>query len=204
MAAIVASHHAAELWQRRSEGSLQIPSMGMAAMMPSYDASATTTLPPTSRAYQPAHIDLTMPLFHPTGVGTTVPYHPGVYAFDYPQVNPYNMQQFSTVNYHQPLAHAATFPIAADPNASLSHARGARQPFPTAARSPSIKAEAPSPVQPSQLYHEPTAFDDAKEMTRDADGEIVFSTDVDTLMKAIQSKTQTSSRQQPAKVLVSN
>lgn len=177
----------------------------MSGLVPSYDQSSrTTTMPPTSRAFQTSHLDLTMPIFQSNAITTSVPYQSGAFAFDSLAVNPYNMQQAFNVNYPATLSHAATYPGSNDLQSGLPAVRETRNGFPMMERSPPVKAEANSPVQPNQIFNDPNYSEDYKQSSSgESDSGIIFSTDVDTLMKAIQAKSKPAQQrqQQPTKVL---
>lgn len=177
--------------------------MSMAGMMPSYDSPtkpATTSTNP--RAFQPGHLDLTMPLFPSPGVGSA-PFNPSVYGFDAMAVNPYNTQQPFNMTYPSAMGHSATYSGTTEISSSLVNPNEARDTFAVLNRSPTIKAEAHSPVHPSQIFAEPSFIEDCKGMSA-GETEPAFSTDVDTLMKAIQAKSKpTRSPEQVAKVLLS-
>ncbi|KAF2093963.1 hypothetical protein NA57DRAFT_47658 [Rhizodiscina lignyota] len=197
MAAIVAPQHPG-LWQRRSSGQMH---MGMSGYMP------TTTAPSNPRSYHPTHIDLTVPLFGNT-VQNQIPFQAGAYGFETLSINPYNVQHQVPVTYAPPsLSHSATFPGAIDLSSAVPHVREARNSISGIAhRSPSIKTEDSSPIQPSQLFNDHSIMDDYRSSnSSDSDnGLINFNTDVDVLMKAIQAKThstppKTQQQQQPAR-----
>jgi hypothetical protein len=172
------------------------------SLMPSYDnAVRTVSNPPASRAFQSTHLDLAMPMFqsHPT---TSVPYQPGAFAFDSIAVNPYNMQQGFNMQYPTTMAQAVTYSTAADLQTMMPTAKDGRSSFSMIESTPPVKTEAASPIQPSQLYYDATYTDDSKQTSSESDSNVNFSTDVDTLMKAIQAKSQQAKRQQqPSKVL---
>ncbi|KAF2463757.1 zinc finger protein-like protein OZF [Lindgomyces ingoldianus] len=187
MAAVVASHHAG-LWQRRTDQPIHIPAMNMSGMMSSYDnSSRTVTNPPTSRTFQAtaAHMDISMPLFSAHTLTTSVPYQSGAFAFDSLSVNPYNMQ--TTFNYPPTLSHAVTYQGTTDLQ-PLPTVREARNGFPME-RTPPVKSETNSPIQPNQLYHDSSYSEQSSEPTENSSG-INFATDVDTLMRAIQAKSK--------------
>ncbi|CAK3940155.1 Asparagine-rich zinc finger AZF1 [Lecanosticta acicola] len=69
---------------------------------------------------------------------------------------------------------------------------------------PYIKMEEDSPIDPSQTFYEPTAYESGPDSrpTSDSSEEskpAVFSTDIDTLMRAIQSKCHSTDQRQPEK-----
>lgn len=206
MTAVVASHHSG-LWHSRPDQTIHIPNINMSGLVSSYDSSSrTVTHPPTSRAYQAttSHMDINMPMFSTHTMTTSMPYQPGAFAFDALPVNPYNMQQAFPVNYPQPVPHSASYagttsiqqgPTSRDVPSEFSMER-----------TPPVKAESSSPVQSSPMYHEaPYSGDFKRSNSEPEDGcGINFATDVDTLMKAIQSKQKPAppqqQRPQPPKV----
>jgi hypothetical protein len=179
--------------------------MNMSGLVPSYDnPSRTATNPPTSRAFQPttSHLDINMPLFSTHPLTTSVPYQPGAFAFDSLSVNPYNMQQAFPVSYPPSIPHAVTYPGGTADMQTLPTVREARNGFPMERGTPPVKAENNSPVQPSQLFTDMSYSEDYKNANPES-GEtsgIDFSTDVDTLMKAIQAKAKPAQQRQQPKV----
>ncbi|ORY17696.1 hypothetical protein BCR34DRAFT_583545 [Clohesyomyces aquaticus] len=197
MAAVVASQHAG-FWQRRDQ-SIHIPNMNMSGMVPSYDnSSRTVTNPPTSRAFQATttHMDISMPLFSSHSLTSSVPYQPGAFAFEPLSVNPYNMQQAFNVSYPPALSHAVTYPGVSDMQ-PLPTVREVRSGFPME-RTPPVKSESHSPIQPSQLYND-SAFNENASEPAESGSNVNFATDVDTLMRAIQAKQKPSPPSRPAK-----
>ncbi|KAF2490473.1 hypothetical protein BU16DRAFT_154047 [Lophium mytilinum] len=201
MAAAVASQHAGIWQQRRTDQGVHVPNMSM-SMLPSYDTSVrTVSNPPVSRAFQPTHLDLAMPMFqsHPA---TSVPYQSGAFAFDPLAVNPYNMQQNFNMNYPPTLAHSVAYSGPNELSNGLPTTRDVRNDYSMMERTPPVKTEAASPIQPSQIYNDASYADDSKNTSSESDSAINFATDVDTLMKAIQAKSNQAKRQQqPSKVL---
>lgn len=182
---------------------MHIHPMSMAGMMPSYDSpTKPATASTNSRAFQPGHLDLTMPLFPSPGV-SSAPFNPSVYGFDAMAVNPYNAQQPFSMTYPSAMGHGATYPGTTEISSSLVNPNEGRSTFPVLNRSSMIKVEARSPVNPSQIFAEPSSIEDYKGMSA-GETEPAFSTDVDTLMKAIQAKSKpTRSPEQVAKVSLS-
>ncbi|KAF2733497.1 zinc finger protein OZF [Polyplosphaeria fusca] len=202
MAAVVAPQHAG-LWQRRPDQPMHMPNMNMSGLVPSYDASRSVTNPPTSRAYHATTtpMDMSMPLFQSHPLTTSVPYQSGAFAFDSLSVNPYNMQQSFPVSYPpslpQTVAYTGTTGIP-----PLPAVREARNAFPMET-TPPVKSESSSPIQSTQLYNESSYGEDYKPATSESGDATHFSTDVDTLMKAIQAQQknpQPHPPQPPAKV----
>lgn len=206
MAAVVAAHHGG-IWPRRPDQPVHMPSaVTMAGMMPSYDAtSRTITNPPTTRAFQATttHMDITMPMFQTHGMTTSVPYQPGAFAFDSLSVNPYNMQQAFNVSYSPAFQQPQQYPANGELQ-QLPTVRDARNAMSIPERTPIVKCEASSPVQPSQIFPDSTYHDEYKGGSspdgRDSQSGINFSTDVDTLMRAIQAKSSAAQRPQQPKV----
>ncbi|KAF2254006.1 zinc finger protein-like protein OZF [Trematosphaeria pertusa] len=203
MAAVVAPQHAG-LWQRRPDQALHIPNMNMSGLVPPYDAaSRTATNPPTSRAFQAttSHMDMHMPLFPTHAMTTTsVPYQSGAFAFDSLSVNPYNMQQAFPVSYPPTIPQAVSYSGASEMH-PLPTVREARNGF-TIERTPPVKSESGSPIQPSQMFNDTAYTGEYKRSDSEPQepGRINFSTDVDTLMKAIQAKQKpTTQRPEPPK-----
>ncbi|KAF2811452.1 uncharacterized protein BDZ99DRAFT_384122 [Mytilinidion resinicola] len=195
MAAAVASQHAGIWHQRRTNQAVHVPNMSM-SMLPSYDTSVrTVSNPPVSRAFQPTHLDLAMPMFqsHPT---TSVPYQSGAYAFDPLAVNPYNMQQAFNMNYPPTMAHPVAYSGPNELPNSLPTTRDVRNNYPMMESTPPVKTEAASPIQLSQVYNDANYADVCKDTSSESDSAINFATDVDTLMKAIQAKSNQAKRQQ--------
>ena len=203
MAAVVAPHHAG-LWQHRTDQAIHIPNMNMSGLVPPYDSpTRTATNPPASRTYQPtsSHMDMHMPLFSTHTMTTSVPYQPGAFAFDSLSVNPYNMQQAFPVSYAPNISQSVSYTASAEIQ-PLPTVREARNAF-AVDRTPPVKSEGSSPIQPSQMFTETPYNGDFKRSSsepQEASG-ISFSTDVDTLMRAIQAKQKpTPQRPEPPKV----
>lgn len=197
MAAVDASPQGG-IWQRRSSLALQIP-LSMPGMIPTFEASTRpTTNPPISQLYAPSHLDLALPMFQPPALGVPMSLQAAAYAFDSGAASTYGMQQtLGSIAFPATFPQAATYSGGSDilPNPpcpredSLSMLR----------RSPSVKAEIHSPVQSSLLFNASGFVDDYKHSSSsDSEQGIIFSTDVDILMKAIQSKTAPTQRRQQA------
>jgi hypothetical protein len=201
MAAVVAPQHAG-LWQRRTDQAIHMPNMNMAGLVPSYDTSRTAANPPTTRAYHASttQMDMGMPIFQSHTLTTSVPYQSGAFAFESLSVNPYNMQQSFPVSYPPSLPQSVAYSTTPQLQ-SLPAVREARNAFPME-RTPPVKSESSSPVQSGPIYNESAYGDDFKAAASESSDNVNFSTDVDTLMKAIQAKQKTSTpRPQPAKVM---
>jgi hypothetical protein len=167
--------------------------MGVPTMVPS-------TAAPTTRPFQqqPNHIELSMNMFPATSAPSMVPFTAGAYGFDLTSMSQYPVQQNYSISYTpavQPQAAYSTAPT--ELPSAVPHIREARNSLPSLNRSPSVKTEAQSPIHSNQAYAEPSS-DELR--TGQADGPlggISFSTDVDCLMKAIQSKQKTSPPSSP-------
>jgi len=181
MAAMVASQHGG-MWQRRSSQVMQMSSMGVPTMVPS---SAAT---PTTRPYQqPNHIELSMNMFPTSSAPSMVPFTTGAYGFDLTNMNQYQVPQNYNIGYSSAVQPAPAYQTAPTELSAIPHVREARNAVPSINRSPSVKTEAQSPVQQNQVFSE------GGEALRDSQadsslGGVIFSTDVDCLMKAIQAK----------------
>ncbi|KAJ8112170.1 hypothetical protein OPT61_g5408 [Boeremia exigua] len=189
MTTMVASHHA-DIWQQRSQPNYHISNMSLPSLMPPFETQRPVTDPPTSRSYHQttSSVEMSMPLFSTNSMVPSLPYHSGAFPYDQVMVNPYNMQQTYPIGY------------ATDVPQNISYARSnlvqqmpviqeARSTF-AAVQHPSSKSATASPSQSSSPYYE-SAYSAELERTHSepADGTgINFSTDVDTLMKAIQSQ----------------
>ena len=176
------------LWQDRRETPAHIPNMHLTNMMPSYDASRSTSNAPVSRSYQPtsSHMDISMPLYSANGLPTSVPYQSGAFAYDPTPVNSYSMQQpsYYQSNIQHPVSYAPTSDVQ-----QLPTVRDARNVF-----NNMVKSESTSPVQSNPMYNSTTYSADLKRSTSEpTEGSSAsFATDVDTLMRAIQAKQTTS------------
>jgi hypothetical protein len=195
MAAIVAPQHTS-LWQAQAEQVLHVPSMHMSGVLSTYDTSRTVTNPATSSTpFRTVHaqMDMAVPHFPNHSLSTAVPYQSGSFAFDTMSVNPYNLQQHFAVTYPSTAPSSVAY-HGATGVPPLPTLRGTRGGFTVGGTSPPsmpvIKAEASSPVQQSQLYSDVVNNSDYQRTNSDTGvgNNSNFSTHVDTLMKAIQSK----------------
>ncbi|KAJ4991690.1 Asparagine-rich zinc finger protein AZF1 [Stagonosporopsis vannaccii] len=189
MTTLVASHHV-DLWQQRSQPTYHhMSNMGLSGLMPPFETPRSVTNPPTSRAYHQttSSVEMSMPLFSTHSLSPSVPYQSGAFAFDPVPVNPYNMQQA------YPMGYVADVPQ----NISYTRSNLAQQTpvlqeprTPFSAEQRSFKSATASPLQSSSPYYG-TSYGAELERTCSEPTEgtsINFSTDVDTLMKAIQAK----------------
>jgi hypothetical protein len=207
MAAVLAHQHAG-LWHRRPEDSFHVPELHFTSMMPSYNTQRGAINAPALRNYQPptTHMDISLPLFTPNVLATTVSYpSSGAFAYD-SSVNPYNMQQNNL-----PHSYPMSYPTNLAPAASYAE-RPAPQPLSTVRDthhafsldgSHMVKSESASPVQSNSMFNDASYATDCKRSSSEpAEAtDINFATDVDTLMKAIQAKQTTSSpKREPVKV----
>ena len=191
MAAMVASQHGA-MWPRRSSQVMQMSPMGVPTMIPS-----TAAAPTTNRQFQqqPNHIELSMNMFPTTSAPSMVPFTAGAYGFDLTSMSQYPVQQNYNISYTPAVQPQAAYPTApTELSSTVPHIREARNALPSLNRSPSVKTEAQSPIHSNQTTYNAEASSDELR-TGQADGSlggVSFSTDVDCLMKAIQSKQKTS------------
>lgn len=176
------------LWQHRRVPSPHFSNMHITGLIPPYDTSRAVTNPPVSRSFQPTttHMDMTMPLFASNPMTTTVPYQSAVYAFDSLPVNSYNIPQSASF-YSPNMAHSVSYPSVSQeqrpppiPETPNTYA---------VERNSLIKSERASPVQPSHSFdHSYTADVKRSSSEPSDDSRASFTTEVDTLMKAIQAK----------------
>jgi len=159
----------------------------------------STAPPTTTRPFQqPNHIELSMNMFPSTSAPSMVPFSAGAYGFDLTSMSQYPVQQNYNISYTpavQPPPAYASAPT--ELPSAVPQIREARNALPSLNRSPSVKAEAQSPIHANQAYGEATS-DELK--NGQADGALAgvsFSTDVDCLMKAIQSKQKQSRPSSP-------
>ncbi|KAF2994600.1 hypothetical protein E8E13_002281 [Curvularia kusanoi] len=179
MTAMVASHQV-DMWQRNQQA-YPMPNMY-------YDPPRSVSNPPSSRGYQQtSNVEMSLPLFSATPLTTSVPYQSSSYAFDTVPVNPYDMQQTYPLGYAtdvpQNLSFARSNLVQQIP--ALQDARSVYS-----ANQYSSKSATASPLQSSPSYQR-SSYDAELERPRSEPVEgtnIHFSTDVDTLMKAIQAR----------------
>jgi hypothetical protein len=126
-----------------------------------------------------------MPVFQNPQGATTVPFQPGLYAFDNMSVNPYSIQQPFNVPYQPTLPQTNSYNPTSS-NQGLPLVREARNTLPMPHMT-SVKSENQSPVQPSQIF---SPLEGGDPQSLDPESAVNFSTDVDTLMKAIQAKSK--------------
>ncbi|CAI6333451.1 unnamed protein product [Periconia digitata] len=215
MTAVVAPHHSSGPWQRRPYPSFHLSSFNMPGLLPTvsnpsaYDYSArTTTAPPppppaatttapseplTSRPFPSttSHMDLQMPLFSAHAMSTSMPYQSTQFAFESIQVNPYNIQQNFPLSYGPSITPTFSYP-GAHALQPLPPVREARTGFVIEESTPSVKSESCSPIQSTQSSFSHASCAGEQKPSGSEDGHlgngVHFSTDVDTLMKTIQSK----------------
>ncbi|KAH7074421.1 zinc finger protein-like protein OZF [Paraphoma chrysanthemicola] len=197
MAAVIAPQHAG-LWHHRSESTLHIPDMHFSGMMQSYNTqrSANAT---SMRSYPPTttHMELSMPMFSPNVVATSVPYQSsGGFAYN----DPYSIQQNSiqhnnispnySMHYSSNLSPAVSFPPTTEP-LPLAAVREARNAF--GIDNHIVKSESASPVQSNPVFSDTIYGTECKRSSSEPTEttNVNFATDVDTLMKAIQAKQTT-------------
>lgn len=206
MAAMVAQHNS-NIWQRRPDEHIHAPHIPAPNLLPFDASSRPASTPAVPRAFQTGRPDVPMPIFQAAPIASTVSYHPPVYVFDNLAANPYGIQQGYAPQYPPALNHNGSYPGASQMPSSLPHVREARNGFSVPEPSPTSKAEAASPVRQSQsqMSHEaPPSKDLNPTGPAESESRVTFSTDVDTLMKAIQSQSKQTPRQPqqpPPKVL---
>jgi hypothetical protein len=191
---MVASQQHQNLWQqpqRRSSQVMHMSPVGMSPIVP------TTTAPPTSRPYQANHIELSMPMFPPPTVASAMPFQQGAYGFDMTAMNHYPVQQHFNMNFHSSVPHPASYSQSpSDMAAPVPLVREARNALPSICRSPTIKTEIPSPVHANHAFGEAGHGEGFKTIAmaeENADGSVTFTTEIDQLMRAIQSQSDSKS-----------
>lgn len=198
MATVVASHHLG-FWQERRESSLHAPSLHLANMMSPYDAPRAMPDPSASRNYRPTTTQMhtNLPVFAATGSTTSIPYQSEASTFDSIPTNTYNIQP--TTYYASGTAHA--MPYSTLPEVpSFPTTRDAHTSF-TMDRSTAVKSESSSPLPPTSMFHDHSyATEFERSTSEQTEGSSVsFTTDIDTLMRAIQAKKTTTPPSQESK-----
>jgi uncharacterized Zn-finger protein len=192
---MVASHHPG-MWQRRSSQVMQMSPMGIPTMVP-----ATQTAPSARPYQQTNHIDLPMNMFPTTSAPSMVQFTASSYGFDLSSMNQYQLQQNYNINYPGPAQPTPAYSAApTEMPTVISHVGVAHEPLPIAHRSPSVKAEAQSPLQANQMYSDNSSDELRSYHTDSSLAGVSFSTDVDCLMKAIQAQQKTPTQPAPSKV----
>jgi hypothetical protein len=198
MATMVASqphHHHQALWQqpqRRSAPVLHMDSLPLGSMIPSTSAS---TAP---RSYQTTPVEMVMPQFSPTSMPPNMSFQPGAYGFDLSATmnHQFPVQQSYGMNFQQQLPHPATYAnSASNTPAPVSLVKDTRNTLPSInhnhghRHSPIIKSEISSPIHAPSAFGDSTGPEPLKSTTSDTSesAQAIFSTDVDCLMRAIQS-----------------
>ncbi|KAF2666360.1 hypothetical protein BT63DRAFT_56870 [Microthyrium microscopicum] len=187
MAAMVAPQQSQALWDpsRRSGPVMHMNSMPMNSMVPASSA-------PSSRSYHTSHVELQMPMFQPTSGPVSMPFQAGAYGFDITAMNQYPVQQTYNMNYQHPVPPPASYPPNSnDISAPVPLVRDARNALPSISREIPVKSEVHSPT-----HYNDHSTETIKSSSPDDDGpSIVFTTDVDCLMRAIQAKSNPAPQQ---------
>ena len=139
-----------------------------------------------------------MNMFPSTSAPSMVPFSAGAYGFDLTSMNQYPVHQNYNISYTpavQPPPAYASAP--SELSSTVPQIREARNALPSLNRSPSVKAEAQSPIHSNQAYAEANSDELKIGQADGALGGVSFSTDVDCLMKAIQSKQKQSRPSSP-------
>ena len=123
-----------------------------------------------------------------------MPFQASAYGFDLSAMNHHLVQQSFELNFQSPVTHTTTYPQStSDTTAPVPLVREARDALPSIYRSPLVKAEIPSPVHPDSMYGGARVIESFKTVTVAEENEnenrqVAFSTDIDCLIRAIQSK----------------
>ncbi|KAF1812081.1 hypothetical protein P152DRAFT_44213 [Eremomyces bilateralis CBS 781.70] len=188
MAAVVAPHGGTWQERRMSYNMLHMPSSTMA--FSSYDlGSRSATAVPNS---QPFPFDMSMRTFT-TGMNSSIPMHQTAYGIEAMGVHQYSMPpSYVSMPASTAHTHAVSYQTASDISTGVPRIPEVRN---GAAIHQPIKVEMESPIQSPQMLKDSLM---ATEMSGadsvNAETGINFSTDVDTLMRTIQSKTETAAR----------
>lgn len=199
MTAVMAPQHTGS-WQRRPDHSMHMANMSVPAMSASYESSQRLQTShmvnmPSSQAYTSAQIDGQLPFFQTCGPQTSMPSYSTSFAYEpLDSTSAFGFSQNFGVNYH----------ANSQPSSSYYQSSLPQSTYPLDSRGQPVKPEMGSPVEPYQQMGDLNLSGEDYRMTSSGESEnggagINFSTDVDTLMKAIQSKqTTTPEKRRPA------
>ena len=137
-----------------------------------------------------------------TTTSPTVPFQAGVYGLDSLSVNPYqSVQQSYNMGFNSTLAPSASYSGASAMQSAAPALSNSQNEYSQVRKSPTIKSEAHSPASPNLVFNESIYGEDYKTSSSgESESGINFSTDVDTLMKAIQGKASTAQQPLPQQV----
>lgn len=206
MAAVLQPTSPSALLQRRLS-QVQYSSMDIAGMMSTFNmafrpddtaTAATMALAaaefPLPQQWQPQSMAMQPPSMAPSELFNpiAVPGAP-VHSLDTGFVNPYMMD----VGFPGPTFGSFGWPMAStlQPNYDPSAAMSRNNSLSSTGSEPYIKSEEQSPVNPSHIYYDASAQTTSPDTVSAADSSdeskpAVFATDIDTLMRAIQAKSQ--------------
>ena len=180
------------LWHRRSSHASQLPHPDFTGLMSFSGPSRVTNSTATSRPYQTSHVHLSVPMYPSAGMNNSIPMQSNSFGFGtmtttQPSISTPYRSAFA------PLNHVATFPGGVGSIPAIQQPQNLRNGYSSTERSPMVKSETEAPAQAHQMFYAANAAESAKlPSPAVSDKEIDFSTDVDTLMKAIQSKSTSS------------
>ncbi|KAK5119984.1 hypothetical protein LTR85_007060 [Meristemomyces frigidus] len=214
MAAVLPPNNPSALLQRRLSLA-QYGSMDIAGMMSNFnmafrpdDAAAAASAAPASNVFSlPQNSQqqsmVTQPpsmapseLFNPTSIAEA-----SALGLDTTFVDPYTMG----VGFGGPTFGSFGWPMAStlQPSYVAPTSMSRNHSISSTDSEPFIKSEGQSPVNPSQLYYDGNAYTTSPETTSAADSSdekpTVFATDIDTLMRAIQAKSEPAQQRQKEK-----
>ncbi|KAK4955442.1 DNA-binding transcription factor [Elasticomyces elasticus] len=207
-ATVISQAQPGGLLQRRLSQSQYASQFDLTGLMSTYNMTFKPSMPMADSTMSLECFDVSLPNFPNSGFAPTAIYSNAGLGLDTSFTNPYNLAQ--DANFMEPtlsnLSQSATWssssnfmgtpaPVDSDRRSSLSSMTG----------SPCVKTEAHSPIQPLQMFYDPSPYssqtDDLNESSPvdSDDSGVVFSTDVDVLMKAIQAKTRPAEPKQKAR-----
>jgi len=190
MTAMVA--HPSALWpqdHRRPGQVMTMPPASMQAMIP-------TTHSQASRSYQTSPIELSMPMYGATSMAPSMNFPSTAYGFDLTSMNHYSVQQPLGFGYQPQMQHAPGFSQGPSEMSPAVTVTDVRSNISQVQRSPSVKVE-PSPVEGIQPQVYPLSVEEtapaATTEATETPGGVAFNTDIDCLMRTIQTKSKTAS-----------
>ncbi|KAL1625846.1 DNA-binding transcription factor [Neofusicoccum ribis] len=191
-------------WQRRPDHGMHLANMSVSGLPASYDSSqrlqsSQMVTMPSSQAYSSAQLDHQLPFFQTCGPPTSMPAYSTSFAYE-----PLDSSSAFSFNQSFGVGYQAGAPPSSSylPNSSYQSALP-QSAYPLDGRGQPVKPEMGSPVEPYQQMGDLNLSSEDYRMASSGESEsggagIHFSTDVDTLMKAIQAKQPTPEKRRAA------
>lgn len=156
----------------------------------------STSQAQNSRSYQANHMEMSLPMFGAnTSIAPSMNFQSTAYGFDMSAMSQYPVQQQLNYAYQPQMQHTSTFAHTSSEMSPAITITDARTAIPHVQRSPSVKVE-PSPVDGIHSSVFPVSSEDATTTstteTTETPGGVAFNTDIDCLMRTIQSKSKSS------------